>query len=385
MAKPPFRPVRGSKTLGVAMIGHAFMGRAHSNAFRQAGRFFDLPIGIARKVVVGRDAAKTQAAAGQLGWLEASTDLDAVLARDDIQLVDIATPNDSHYEIAMKALRADKHVLCEKPLAMTLREAKQMAALAAKRGLRVGIWHNYRRAPAASLAQRMIARGDIGEVRQVRAVYLQDWMASPDTPASWRTDQRLCGSGAHGDLNAHLIDMTLFLTGLVPSSVCGMAQTFTKKRKNAQGKLTEVTVDDAFAFLARFPSGALGTFEATRVAPGRKNCNQIEISGSQGSIAWNFERMNELRYFSFADAKDAQGFRTIMCMDAVHPYAANWWPDGHVVGYEHGFVHQVADFVQALHDGTPFHPDFADGVRVMAVLEAALASVEKGKWIEVKS
>ena len=385
MPKTSYRPVRDLKTLGVAMIGHAFMGRAHSNAFRQAGRFFDLPIPIARKVVVGREADRVQAAAARYGWLESSTDLDAVLARDDIHVVDIATPNDSHFEIALKALKAKKHVLCEKPLAMTLLEAKKMQALAEKSGLHVGIWHNYRRAPAASLAQRIIARGDIGDVRQVRAVYLQDWMSSPDTGASWRTDKKLCGSGAHGDLNAHLIDMTLFLTGLVPSSVCGMAQTFTKKRKDAKGKLVDVTVDDAFAFLARFPNGALGTYEATRVAPGRKNWNQIEISGTKGAVLWNFERMNELSFFSFADTKDAQGFRTIMCMDAAHPYSANWWPDGHILGYEHGFEHQVADFVQALHDGTRFRPDFADGVQVMAVLEAALASVAKGKWVEVKS
>jgi predicted dehydrogenase len=367
------------------MVGHAFMGRAHSNAFRQAGRFFDLPAQIARKVVVGRDLERAAAAAARLGWLEGSDDLDAVLARDDIHVVDVATPNDSHFEVATKALRAKKHVLCEKPLAMTLDEARQMQALAKKAGVRVGIWHNYRRTPAASLAQRLIARGEIGDVRQVRAVYLQDWMSGPETGASWRTSKKRCGSGAHGDLNAHLVDMTLFLTGLVPSAVVGTAQTFTKKRKGASGKLETVDVDDAFAFLARFPNGAVGTYEATRVAPGRKNFNQIEIGGTKGSLLWSFERMNELQLFSFADAKDAQGFRTIMCMDPAHPYAASWWPDGHVLGYEHGFVHQVVDFVRAVHDGSEFHPDFADGVKVMAVLEAALQSVEQGRWIEVQS
>ena len=384
MPKPPFAPVRETKTLGVAMIGHAFMGRAHSNAFRQADRFFDLPLKLARKVVVGRDAARVESAAAKYGWMEAETDLDDVLGRKDIHLVDIATPNDSHCEIALKALQAGKHVLCEKPLAMTLAEARKMADVAAKKGLRVGIWHNYRRAPAASLAQRLIARGEIGEVRQVRAVYLQDWMSSAQTPASWRTQRKLCGSGAHGDLNAHLIDMTLFLTGLAFEAVCGMEQTFTRQRKNAAGKLEKVDVDDAFCFLAKFAGGALGTYEATRVAPGRKNWHQIEVHGTKGSVLWNFERMNELQFFSSADAKDAQGYRTIMCMDAAHPYAAHWWPDGHVLGYEHGFVHQVADFVQALHDGSAFHPDFADGVAVMAVLEAASASARSGKWTEVE-
>jgi predicted dehydrogenase len=369
--------------LGVAMIGHAFMGRAHGNAWRQANRFFDLPFQIVPAVVVGRHAQRAAEAAAKLGFQHATTDLDAVLADPAIHVVDVATPNDSHFEIAMAALKAKKHVLCEKPLAMSLQQAKAMAAQAKKSKVRVGLWHNYRRAPATALAARMIRRGDLGYVRQVRAVYLQDWLADASVPASWRTERKLCGSGAHGDLNAHLVDLTRALTGLEFEAVCGVQQTFTKERPDGAGGKAKVDVDDAFCFLAKFKGGAIGTYEATRVAPGRKNFNCIEISGTKGSLRWNLERMNELEVFSFADGRDAQGFRTVMVMDAVHPYAANWWPDGHIVGYEHTFVHHVVDFVRALHDGAPFAPDFDDGVAVQAVLDAALASAKSGKWVKV--
>lgn len=371
--------------LRFAMVGHAFMGRAHSNAMRQVNRFFELPYEVVPQVVVGRNLERAEAAREKFGFAEVSTDLDAVLARDDIDVVDVATPNDSHGPVAMAALRAGKHVMCEKPLALSLREAKAMAALAAKKAARVALWHNYRRAPAASLAQRIVARGDIGKVRQVRAVYLQDWLASPDAPWSWRNDASVCGSGAHGDLNAHLIDMTRFVTGLEFAEVCGMARTFTKSRKDGAGKKHPVDVDDAFAFLARFDGGAIGTYEATRAAPGRKNYNQIEISGEKGSVLWNLERMNELQVFCAGDRADCQGFRTIMCMDEPHPYAANWWPDGHIVGYEHTFVHTLADFVASLKKKSkrPFRPDFQDGVAVQAVLDAASRSAQSGRWAKV--
>lgn len=369
--------------LHVAMVGHAFMGRAHGNAYRQANHFFDLPYTVVPAVVVGRDAARAAEAATKLGFERGTTDLDAVLADPRIDLVDVATPNDSHHAIAMAALRAKKHVLCEKPLAMTLAQAKAMAALARQQKVRVGVWHNYRRAPATALAARMIQRGDLGAVRQVRAVYLQDWLADAEVPASWRTTRKTCGSGAHGDLNAHLIDLTRALTGLEFEAVCGMQQTFTKTRPTGGKGTAKVDVDDAFCFLAKFRGGAIGTYEATRVAPGRKNHHCIEIAGERGSIRWNLERMNELEVFSYDDPRDGQGFRTVMCMDGVHPYAANWWPDGHIVGYEHTFVHHLVDFVQALHSGAPFAPDFRDGVAVQAVLDAALQSCRKGGWVKV--
>lgn len=369
--------------LRVAMVGHAFMGRAHGNAYRQVGHFFDLPYRVVPAIVVGRDQARAAAAAQQLGFAAATTDLDAVLADPTIDLIDVATPNDSHSEIATKALKAKKHVLCEKPLAMTLVQAKAMQALAKKQKVRTGVWHNYRSAPATRLAAQMIARGDLGEIRQVRAVYLQDWLSDAAVPASWRTSKKTCGSGAHGDLNAHLIDLTRALTGLEFASVCGMQQTFTKQRPDGKGGKAKVDVDDAFCFLAKFTNGALGTYEATRAAPGRKNYNCVEVSGSKGSLRWNLERLNELELFSFGDRSDAQGFRTILCMDPVHPFAANWWPDGHMLGYEHTFVNHLADFVRALHSGAPFHPDFADGVAAQAVLEAALRSAEKNGWVTV--
>ncbi|MBK8098247.1 MAG: Gfo/Idh/MocA family oxidoreductase [Planctomycetes bacterium] len=370
--------------LNVAMVGHAFMGRAHGNAFRQVNHFFDLPFHVVPAVIVGRDPERAAAAAHKLGFAESTTDLKATLARQDIHLVDVATPNDSHCAIALQALAAGKHVLCEKPLAMTVDEAKSMVAAAKKKKVRVGLWHNYRRAPATRLAAQMIARGDLGEVRQVRAVYLQDWLADASVPASWRTSRKTCGSGAHGDLNAHLIDLTRALTGLEFDSVIGVQQTFTKERPDGAGGTAKVDVDDALCFLAKFKNGAVGTYEATRVAPGRKNFNCIEISGSKGSLRWNLERMNELEVFLFADPRDGQGFRTIMCMDSVHPYAANWWPDGHIVGYEHTFVHHVADFVAALASGEPFAPDFQDGLAVQGVLAAVLESVKAGAWVKVR-
>ncbi len=383
-AKSRASSTSSSEPLRIAMVGHAFMGRAHSNAMRQVNRFFDLPRMVVPQIVVGRDAERAAAAADQFGFLESAIDLDHVLARKDIDVVDVATPNDSHYAITMAALEAGKHVLCEKPLAMTLQQTKEMAALAKKKKLRVGLWHNYRRAPAVALAQKMILRGDIGKVRQVRAVYLQDWLADASVPASWRTDKKLCGSGAHGDLNAHLIDLTRALTGLEFESVCGVQQTFTTERPNGSGKgKSKVDVDDAFCFLAKFRGGAIGTYEATRTAPGRKNHNRVEISGEKGSIAWNLERMNELEVFLLDEPRDAQGFRTVMCMDSVHPYAANWWPDGHIVGYEHTFVHHLADFVAALCANKPFAPGFDDGVAVQAVLEAALQSAKSGAWAKV--
>ena len=369
--------------LRVAMVGHAFMGRAHGNAYRQVNHFFDLPFRVVPAIVVGRDQGRAEAAAAQLGFAAATTDLDAVLADPTIGLIDVATPNDSHCAIATAALQAKKHVLCEKPLAMTLAEAKAMQTLAKRQKVRTGVWHNYRSAPATRLAAQMVARGDLGEIRQVRAVYLQDWLSDANTPASWRTSRKTCGSGAHGDLNAHLIDLTRAITGLEFAAVCGVQQTFTKQRPDGQGGKAKVDVDDAFCFLAKFKNGAIGTYEATRTAPGRKNYNCVEVSGSKGSLRWNLERLNELEFFSFDDGRDAQGFRTILCMDPVHPFAANWWPDGHMLGYEHTFVNHLADFVRALAGGKPFRPDFADGVAAQAVLETALRSAQKNGWIAV--
>jgi len=379
--------------LNVALVGYSFMGRAHSNAYQQVNRYFaDCPYQVVRKVLVGRTAGPLAEAAATWGWEETSTDLAEVLKRDDIDIVDIATPNNSHYELALQVLAAGKHVLCEKPLALTTAQAREMAAVAAKtkgadgKPVRTFVWHNYRRAPAATTAAELIRDGKIGDVRQVRAVYLQDWLSDANVPSSWRMQAKVSGSGAHGDLNAHLIDMCRYLTGLEFVEVSALEQTFTKKRPNANGKGTiAVDVDDAFLFLAKLSNGATGSFEATRVAPGHKNYNRIEINGTKGSVAWNFERMNELEFFSFDEDARTQGFRTIMCMDgAVHPYAGNYWPNGHVIGYEHTFTNALADFLVAFKTGKPYRPDFADGVANQEVLDAALTSAKSHAWVAVE-
>ncbi len=374
--------------LNVAMIGYAFMGRAHSNAYRQVNRFFpDCPYEVRPQVLVGRTAKAVQEASQQLGWAEWSTDVAAVLKRPDIHLVDIGTPNDSHFDITMQAIAAGKHVLCEKPLAMTVAQAREMAVAVQQAKVKHLIWHNYRRCPAASTAAALIAEGKIGKVQQVRAVYLQDWLTDNSCPWLWRMQKTQCGSGAHGDLNAHLIDMTRFLTGLEFSEVCGLQETFIKERKKPDGSgMGKVDVDDAFLFLARLSNGAIASYEATRVAAGRKNYNRIEVNGTKGSLVWNFERMNELEFFSFEDDPRTQGFRTIMCMNgAAHPYAGNYWPDGHIIGYEHTFTNTLHDFLVSLKDGSEFRPDFRDGVANQEVLEASQASAEKHAWVTVEN
>ena len=373
--------------LNVALVGYAFMGRAHSNAYQQVGRFFaDCPYDIRRKVIVARNASKLAAAAATWGWEEHSTDYDAVIARPDIDVVDITTPPDGHYILAKKALLAGKHVLCEKPLALNVDEAKELAELARKKKRTCGVWHAYRFCPAASTAARICREGRLGENRHVRGTYLQDWLNDPLLGAGWRTQKSISGSGSHGDLNSHLIDMTRFITGLEFESVNGLARTFVDKRPSGDGKgMAKVDVDDAFLFLAQLQGGAVASFEATRFASGHKNTNFIEINGSKGSLRWDFHRMNELQFFSFDDPAHIQGWHTIMCLDsAAHPYAGNWWPNGHHIGYEHCFTNMLSDWLFALAAGKPFRPDFADGVAVMEVVDAALASAKSQQWVKVK-
>jgi predicted dehydrogenase len=373
-----------TQPLSVALVGYAFMGRAHSNAWNQVSRYFDLPYAIEKKVIIGRNAEKLQEAADTWGWEHTCADLSTALATYPIDVVDIATPNDSHYPLAMAAIAAGKHVICEKPLALTAEECETMTAAASQAGVHVGVWHNYRRCPAASLARQLIEQGEIGDIRHVRGIYLQDWLADPASPATWRMRKEFCGSGAHGDLNAHLIDMTRFLTGAEFERVHALAKTFTPSRPNANGgDPVEVDVDDALLMYGELSNGALVSCEATRVATGRKNCNQIEINGTKGSIIWNFERMNELEFFSTSDLRAAQGFRRIMCMDEPHPYAAAYWPDGHIIGYEHTFINTLADYLTTLADRSEFRPNFADGWANQRVLDAALTSTETGAWVRI--
>lgn len=397
--------------LRIAVIGHAFMGRAHTHAWRTAPQFFDLPRRPEIAVLVGRDHAKVQAAAWKLRIDEVSTDWREVIRRPDIDLVDICTPGDSHAEIAIAALAAGKHVLCEKPLANTVAEAERMtraAQTAAQDGIRSFCGFSYRRTPALALARRMVQQGKLGEIRHIRAQYLQDWLSDPDAPLTWRLDREKAGSGALGDIGAHSIDAAQWVSGLSIQGVSAMLHTFVSSRPTAgeaQGlggtgdtsaERGAVTVDDAAAFTARFSSGAIGVFEATRFALGRRNANRLEINGSKGSLAFDFERMNQLEFFDGSDAQQAQGFRTIQVSDAVHPYTGNWWPVGHGLGYGDLFIHQAADVITALGDPAPAAPaitegltappDFAQALGVQRVLEAVETSARNhSTYTEVRS
>jgi predicted dehydrogenase len=382
--------------LGIGLIGYAFMGAAHSQAWRNAPRFFDLPLQPELTVLCGRNAEAVQQAATKLGWNETETDWRKLLHRDDVQLIDICTPGDSHAEIAIAALEAGKHVLCEKPLSNTVPEAEAMAAAAAKAaesGIRSMVGFTYRRVPAIALARQLVAEGKVGTVRHVRAQYLQDWIVDPEAPLSWRLDKEKAGSGALGDIGAHIVDLTQYITGDRIAEVSGQLETFVKERPYAEehsglaGKAgTErgpVTVDDAAIFLARFAEGALGVFEATRFATGRKNAIRIEINGSRGSLAFDFEDMNLLHYYDATEPAETAGFRRILATEPVHPYVAAWWPPGHLLGYEHGFTHQAVDLVTAIAEGKDPAPSFADGLQVQRVLAAVEDSSASRQWQEI--
>ncbi|MEU4392402.1 Gfo/Idh/MocA family oxidoreductase [Kribbella sp. NPDC023855] len=382
--------------LGIGLIGYAFMGAAHSQAWRSAPRFFDLPLQPDMTVLCGRSADAVTEAAGKLGWSQTETDWRKLLTRDDVQLIDICTPGDSHAEIAIAALQAGKHVLCEKPLANTVAEAEQMAAAAAEaaaNGVRSMVGFTYRRVPAIALARQLVAEGKIGTIRHVRAQYLQDWIADPEAPLSWRLDKEKAGSGALGDIGAHIVDLTQYITGDRITEVSGQLETFVKERPVAAAHSglsgeagTEhgpVTVDDAAIFLARFGGGGLGVFEATRFATGRKNAIRIEINGSDGSLAFDFEDMNELHFYDATEPAETAGFRRILVTEATHPYVAAWWPPGHLLGYEHGFTHQVVDLVTAIAEGKDPAPSFADGLQVQRVLAAVEDSSTSRQWQEI--
>lgn len=390
-----------TNALRVAMIGHGFMGAAHSQGWRVAPRFFDLPLAPEMTVLVGRDPAAAAAAAQRWGWAESASDWRAVLERDDIDIVDIVTPGDTHAEIALAALAAGKHVLCEKPLANSVAEAEEMALAAeaaADRGIRSMVGFTYRRVPAATFARDLVAAGRLGEIRQVRAAYRQDWLSDAEAPLTWRLQKDRAGSGSLGDIGAHAIDLAEFITGLSLETVSGVLDTVVRERPllgegvglsgTASSERGVVTVDDIALFAGRFSGGdgyrALGSFEATRFATGRKNGFTIEVSGALGALAFNLERQNELEFYDATDPAGEQGFRTILVTDPVHPYAGSWWPTGHMLGYEHGFSHQVVDFVAAVAEGTAPRPSFADGLHVQRVLDAVERSAGDGSsWTAV--
>jgi predicted dehydrogenase len=386
-----------ARELGIGLIGYAFMGKAHSHAWRTAPSFFELPLAPRLRALAGRDAEAARVVAEKFGWEHVETDWRALVARDDVDVVDVCTPGDTHAEIAVAALEAGKHVLCEKPLANSVGEAETMAdaAKAARaRGVRSMVGFTYRRVPAIKLARSLVAGGRLGEVRHVRAQYLQDWLIDPQAPLSWRLDKTRAGSGALGDIGAHIIDLTQYITGERIVGVSAILETFVKERPVAAsfgglaGTAGEgtgpVTVDDAAIFLARFSGGALATFEATRFATGRKNSIRIEINGSDGSLAFDFEDMNVLHLLQNSDGTVA-GFRRILVTEPEHPYIAAWWPPGHVLGYEHGFTHQAVDFVTAVAQGRDPEPSFADGLNVQRVLAAVEESAAKDSvWSAVQ-
>jgi predicted dehydrogenase len=386
-------------SLGVGLIGYAFMGAAHSQAWRTAPHFFDLPLRPQLTVLAGRNSAAVADAAQRLGWSGTETDWRRVIERDDVQLVDVCTPGDTHAEIAIAALEAGKHVLCEKPLANSVAEAEAMAEAAAKaaaRGVRSMVGFTYRRVPAIGLARKLVADGRLGDIRHVRAQYLQDWIADPAAPMSWRLEKDKAGSGALGDIGAHIVDLTQYITGQTLTGVSAMLETFVKERPlpAESGKLGgvggtgtgTVTVDDAAVFLGRFTGGALASFEATRFALGRKNGIRIEINGSTGSLAFDFEDMNVLQFFDGTEPAETAGFRRIIVTEPEHPYVAAWWPAGHGLGYEHGFTHQVVDLVTAIAKDEDPTPSFADGLQVQRVLDAVERSAgNSSTWTEIPS
>ena len=361
--------------LGVAMIGYAFMGKAHSNAWRNVASYFDVP-SFEQKVLVGRDAAAVAEAAEKYGWAETATDWRTVLDRDDIHIIDVCAPGWMHAEIAIAALAAGKHVLLEKPLANTLAEAEAMtaAARAARaRGVQSMVGFNYRRVPALALARELIAEGRIGTVRHVRAAYLQDWLADDQAPMTWRLKKETAGSGALGDIASHAIDQVLFLLGDHVTEVSGRVHTFVNRRPSENGPasgLEDVTVDDAAWATLSLASGAIASVEASRVATGRKNSLQLEVFGDKGALRFDLENLNELQFLDATAPAREQGFRRIVVTEPEHPSLEPWWPQGHIIGWEHTFTHEVRDFLLAVASGTAPSPSFEDGLEVQRILDA---------------
>ena len=384
------------KTLNFGLVGYKFMGKAHSNALQRVGMFFEPGMKVGMKALCGRDAAWVGEAAAKFGWESVETSWEKLIQRQDIDVIDITTPSNYHKDIAIGAAQAGKHVFCEKPLALNLKDAREMLAAVQKHGVKHQIGFNYRFAPAIQLAKKMVDNGKLGKIFHFRGSYLQDWIIDPDFPLVWRLDKKVAGSGSHGDLGAHLIDVARFLVGDF-DKVIGMSKTFVKERPlvekmtglsgkaDANAVKATVTVDDATLFLTEFKNGALGSIEATRFASGHKNAMSFEINGSKGSIKFEFERMNELQYFSAEDEAGLQGFRTIQVSEGIHPYMTAWWPAGHVIDYEHTFVHEMYEFVECIANDRQPAPDFADGVKCSQVLEAVELSVENRQWVDVDS
>ena len=383
-----------SKSLNVAMIGYGFMGKAHSNAYRKVGNFFpDLEHRPVLKCLCARDAAKAGAFAETWGYESVETDWKKVIERDDIDLIDICSPNDSHLEIAVAAAKAGKMVACEKPLAMNVAEAEEMTAAVEEAGVHNMVWFNYRRVPAISLARQVVEEGRIGKPYHYRATYLQDWTIAEDVPqggaALWRLDVDVAGSGVTGDLLAHSIDTAMWLNGPI-TRVVADTETFVKERMHQEtGEVQPVGIDDACMFLARFANGSMGTFESTRYARGRKNYNTFEMNGADGSVKFDLEDPQYLDFFEYTQQQSGKkvedhltGWRRVHVTNSEHPYMDKWWVPGCTVGYEHTFIHALADFLEGVEKGTPTQPDFRNALQTQKVCDAVLASAQSGAWVE---
>jgi predicted dehydrogenase len=377
------------KKINVGMVGYGFMGRTHSNAFLKAGNFFDLPYRPVLKTICARNEGRAKAFAENWGYENVETDWRKMVESPEIDLVDIASPNDTHLEIAVAAAKAGKMVMCEKPLGRNAQESELMVAAVEEASVPNMVWYNYRRVPAVTLAKQLVDEGRLGKIFHYRANFLQDWTISADLPQGgtglWRLDVAAAGSGVTGDLLAHCIDTALWLNGGI-GSLNAMTETFIKERKhNLTGKIEKVGIDDACTFMCRFGNGSLGLFESTRYARGHKALYTFEINGEHASIKWDLHDLHRLQYFDHRDQGIVRGWRSIHVTDSDHPYMGKWWVPGLQIGYESSFVHQVADFLEGVSKGKPAQPDFRDGYRTQLVLDAILESARDQKWVTLKA
>lgn len=384
---------KGKKKVRIGMIGYKMMGKAHSHAYRDIPFYFDTDVVPVLQAISGRDEQGVRRAAEKMGWASVEMDWHHLVERDDIDVIDIVSPNNTHADIAIAAAKAGKHIICEKPLALSVEQAQQMLDAVNKAGVVHMVCHNYRFAPAVQYAKQLIQQGKLGRIYHVRATFLQDWLMDPGYPLVWRLRKDVSGSGTLGDLGSHIIDLARFLVGEF-SEVVGMMETFIKERPlgdmdiHLQGKVEssekgEVTVDDAASFLARFENGALGVFEVSRFSRGNRAGNRFEINGEKGSVRWDMENMNNLHVYLEEDDPGLKGFRTVNCTEVEHPYGRVYWPAGHIIGYEHTFINLLAEMMRGISKGISPNPNFEDGVRNQMVLEAVERSVRTGKWVNI--
>ncbi len=371
-----------SDTINVGIVGTQFMGKAHTNGYLNVGYYFDLPSKTVMRAACDVNEDDLQTFASRYGWQTTETSWERMIERDDIDLVDIVAPNFLHMPVAIAAAKAGKHIICEKPIAMNAEEARRMLDAANEAGVRHMTAFNYRRIPAVMLAKQLVDQGKIGQIYHFNAVYYQDWLVDPAFPYVWRHDKKIGGSGAHGDMNAHIVDLARYLVGEI-EAVCCAQEVFIKDRKKSDGTMGEVTADDTAYIMSKFQNGALGAFLVSRMATGRKNFLRFELFGSEGAISFGLERMNELEYFSRNDDSDVQGFRNIVVTEANHPFIDMWWPPGHIIGWEHTFIHEIGDMALAIHRKEPVQADFYDGLRCQQVLDAACQSADDRKWIDI--